>query len=161
LPFKFIHWIAHHTNRSHVGSHAPASHTRHLDHHAPGAWANPAGYGTGRDVGSLHAGGVSCAGLDHPFLAHRAPGLLLAAALDTESEVTVQAAIDALVRERNVIVIAHRLSTIAAADQIVVIDDGRVIERGHHADLLTQQGRYARMWQAQQSARDWHVGMPA
>ncbi|KAB0583679.1 ABC transporter ATP-binding protein [Comamonas kerstersii] len=79
------------------------------------------------------------------------------AALDTESEVAVQTAIDALVRERTVIVIAHRLSTIAAADQILVIDDGQVVEAGRHADLLSCKGRYARMWQAQQSAKNWHA----
>lgn len=79
------------------------------------------------------------------------------AALDTESEVAVQSAIDALVRDRTVIVIAHRLSTIAAAEQILVIDDGRVAEHGRHADLLTRNGPYARMWRAQQSCKDWHA----
>lgn len=79
------------------------------------------------------------------------------AALDTESEVAVQRAIDALVRERTVIVIAHRLSTIAAADQILVIDEGRVVESGRHAELLAGNGRYARMWQAQQSVKHWRV----
>ena len=79
------------------------------------------------------------------------------AALDTESEVAVQTAIDALVRERTVIVIAHRLSTIAAADQILVIDGGTLLESGKHHELLAREGRYARMWQAQQSTKDWHV----
>ena len=76
------------------------------------------------------------------------------AALDTESEVAVQGAIDALVRDRTVIVVAHRLSTIAAADQILVIDGGRVVEAGRHGELLADNGRYARMWQAQQSAKN-------
>lgn len=80
------------------------------------------------------------------------------AALDTESEVAVQSAIDALVHERTVIVIAHRLSTIAAADQILVIDDGSMVEAGRHAELLAGNGRYARMWQAQQSVKRWRVG---
>jgi len=79
-------------------------------------------------------------------------------ALDSESEIAVQAAIDALVRERTVIVIAHRLSTIAAAGQILVLDQGRVMEAGRHADLLARKGRYARMWQAQQRVKAWHVG---
>jgi ATP-binding cassette subfamily B protein len=79
------------------------------------------------------------------------------AALDTESEVAVQTAIDALVRDRTVIVIAHRLSTIVAADQILVIDGGRLVEAGRHDDLLARAGRYARMWQAQQSAKNWGV----
>ena len=72
------------------------------------------------------------------------------AALDTESELAVQAAIDTLVAERSVIVIAHRLSTIVAADRILVFEDGRIIQRGTHAELLAQPGRYRRMWQAQQ-----------
>jgi len=80
------------------------------------------------------------------------------AALDSESEIAVQAAMDALVRERTVIVIAHRLSTITAAGQILVLDQGRVMEAGRHADLLARKGRYARMWQAQQSVKEWHVG---
>lgn len=79
------------------------------------------------------------------------------AALDTESEVAVQTAIDALVRDRTVIVIAHRLSTIAAADQILVIDNGKVVENGRHDALLARDGRYARMWEAQQSAKHWHA----
>jgi ATP-binding cassette subfamily B protein len=79
------------------------------------------------------------------------------AALDTESEVAVQVAIDALVRERTVIVIAHRLSTIVAADQILVIDKGQVVETGRHQELMANAGRYAHMWQAQQSAKDWHA----
>lgn len=79
------------------------------------------------------------------------------AALDTESEVAVQAAIDTLVRERIVIVIAHRLSTIAGADQILVIDKGELVESGKHQELLANQGRYARMWQAQQSIKEWHI----
>ncbi|AKP91904.1 ABC transporter ATP-binding protein [Achromobacter ruhlandii] len=72
------------------------------------------------------------------------------AALDTESELAVQAAIDTLVAERSVIVIAHRLSTIVAADRILVFEDGRITQRGTHAELLAQPGRYRRMWLAQQ-----------
>lgn len=79
------------------------------------------------------------------------------AALDTESEVAVQAAIDTLVRERTVIVIAHRLSTIAGADQILVIDSGQLVEAGRHHELLANERRYARMWQAQRSIKEWHL----
>ncbi len=79
------------------------------------------------------------------------------AALDTESEVAVQRAIDALVREKTVIVIAHRLSTVAAADQILVVDGGRVVESGRHASLLSRSGRYAAMWSAQLKAKQWAV----
>ncbi|WP_313297512.1 ABC transporter ATP-binding protein [Diaphorobacter sp.] len=79
------------------------------------------------------------------------------AALDTESEVAVQRAIDALVREKTVIVIAHRLSTISGADQILVIDEGQVVEAGVHGDLMHRPGKYARMWTAQQQVKQWRL----
>lgn len=79
------------------------------------------------------------------------------AALDTESELAVQRAIEALVRDRTVIVIAHRLSTIAGAGQILVIDQGRALEAGTHAGLLARNGRYAALWRAQQSAKQWRA----
>lgn len=72
------------------------------------------------------------------------------AALDTYSELAVQRAIDTLVADKTVIVIAHRLSTIVAAKQIVVLDDGHIIEQGSHQALLARQGKYAALWQAQQ-----------
>lgn len=79
------------------------------------------------------------------------------AALDTESEVAVQRAIDALVRDRTVIVIAHRLSTIVGADTILVFDEGKMVEQGKHSELLTKNGRYRAMWDAQSLAKDWHL----
>jgi subfamily B ATP-binding cassette protein MsbA len=57
-------------------------------------------------------------------------------ALDTESERAIQAALDELQKNRTSLVIAHRLSTIEQADEIVVVEDGRIVERGSHADLL-------------------------
>lgn len=78
-------------------------------------------------------------------------------ALDTESEVMVQEAIDRLVESKTVAVIAHRLSTVVAADQIVVLDGGRVVEVGTHESLLEAGGRYASMWAAQTRARGWTV----
>lgn len=80
-----------------------------------------------------------------------------AAALDTESEVAVQNAIDALVADKTVLVIAHRLTTVAGADQILVLEDGRITERGTHAGLLAAGGRYAAMWAAQVRARRWRI----
>ncbi|MFF8541128.1 ABC transporter ATP-binding protein [Streptomyces werraensis] len=64
-------------------------------------------------------------------------------ALDTRTEAAVQAAIDALSADRTTITIAHRLSTVRGADQIVVLDSGRVVERGTHEELLEREGRYA------------------
>ena len=66
-------------------------------------------------------------------------------ALDTESERLVQAAIERLLEGRTVFVIAHRLSTVQRADQIVVLDQGSVVERGDHASLLAQGGAYRRL----------------
>jgi subfamily B ATP-binding cassette protein MsbA len=78
-----------------------------------------------------------------------APILLLdeaTSALDTESERLVQAALRDLMRGRTTLLIAHRLSTVIEADCIYVIDDGRVIESGRHAELLQAGGAYARLY---------------
>jgi len=69
-------------------------------------------------------------------------------AIDSESELLVQKAIDTLIKGRTSIVIAHRLSTIRKADQIVVLDKGKVIERGDHASLLSAGGAYYKLYTA-------------
>jgi ATP-binding cassette subfamily B protein len=79
------------------------------------------------------------------------------AALDTESELAVQKAIDTLVENRTVIVIAHRLSTIVGADQILVLEDGQLVQAGSHEELINEGGRYHSMWQAQQQVKNWHM----
>ncbi|CDG17276.1 Lipid A export ATP-binding/permease protein MsbA [Xenorhabdus doucetiae] len=70
-------------------------------------------------------------------------------ALDTESERAIQAALDELQKNRTSLVIAHRLSTIENADEIIVIEDGNIIERGNHATLLEHEGAYAQLHRMQ------------
>ena len=70
-------------------------------------------------------------------------------ALDSESEKAIQAEIRTISRERTTLIIAHRLSTIVDADCILVMDGGRIVERGTHAELLAAQGLYARLWAIQ------------
>jgi ATP-binding cassette, subfamily B, bacterial len=72
--------------------------------------------------------------------------------LDAVSEATVRAALDRLKQDRTTLVIAHRLSTVRGADAIVVLDRGRVVETGSHAELLARRGLYARLIAAQLSA---------
>ena len=74
--------------------------------------------------------------------------------LDSESEALIQAALKPLMKGRTSVVIAHRLSTILAADVILVIDDGRVVEQGTHAELLACEGLYARLYRTQFKTTD-------
>jgi ATP-binding cassette subfamily B protein len=69
--------------------------------------------------------------------------------LDSESEAAVQRALKTALAGRTSLVIAHRLSTIREADQILVVDNGRVVERGRHVDLLAAGGLYADLYQTQ------------
>jgi ATP-binding cassette subfamily B protein len=69
--------------------------------------------------------------------------------VDTETEMRIQESIETLVEDRTVLAIAHRLSTIKDADEILVLEDGRVAERGTHADLLEEGGTYADLWGVQ------------
>ncbi len=75
-------------------------------------------------------------------------------ALDTRTEQDIQTALRAVARDRTTLVIAHRLSTVVDADEIIVLQDGRVAERGSHAALLAQDGLYARMWMMQAAEQD-------
>ena len=70
-------------------------------------------------------------------------------ALDTHTEMAIQSALDAAVRGRTSLVIAHRLTTIVGSDQILVMDDGRIVERGTHLELLKMNGLYASLWYRQ------------
>ncbi len=86
------------------------------------------------------------------------PALLIfdeaTSALDSKAEQAIQAQLKEIAKNRTTLVIAHRLSTIADAAQILVLDHGRIIERGTHASLLAADGAYAQMWQRQQARTD-------
>ncbi|WP_136645955.1 ABC transporter ATP-binding protein/permease [Tabrizicola sp. YIM 78059] len=75
-------------------------------------------------------------------------------ALDTQTERSIQESLREMGQGRSVIMIAHRLSTIADADQIIVMEDGRIVEQGRHEELLARRGRYALMWERQSAEED-------
>ncbi|TYG34654.1 ABC transporter ATP-binding protein [Lonepinella koalarum] len=79
------------------------------------------------------------------------------ASLDSENQLAIQQAINRLVQHKTVIVITHRLSSISTADQILVINQGQIIEQGTHSSLLARQGAYCQMWQNQQQAKHWRI----
>ncbi|RBQ30487.1 ABC transporter ATP-binding protein/permease [Arcobacter sp. FW59] len=79
------------------------------------------------------------------------------AALDTQSEVAVQKAIEKLIIDKTVIVIAHRLSTIKDANNILVIENGSLLESGTHEELVSKKGKYFAMWEAQQRVKNWNI----
>ena len=86
-----------------------------------------------------------------------APILILdeaTSSLDTESEALVHDALDDVMKDRTTLVIAHRLSTVENADRIVVLDRGRVVEQGHHTQLLALNGRYATLFRSQFQSQD-------
>jgi len=89
-----------------------------------------------------------------------APVVLLdeaTASLDPENEVDIQKAINELIQGRTVIVVAHRLKTICEADNIIVLDNGKVVEQGVHEELISQKGLYSRLWNLQHQSSRWSI----
>ena len=116
----------------------------------------PAGYDTmvGERGLKLSGGEKQRVAIARTLLKH--PSIFLfdeaTSALDTHTEKEIQTSLREVSRSRTTLIIAHRLSTVIDADQILVLDHGQVVERGRHADLLTQEGLYASMWRRQQEA---------
>ena len=93
-------------------------------------------------------------------LLKNAPIILLdeaTASLDPENEALIQQAISRLIENKTVLVIAHRLRTIAGADQIIVLDQGRMAEEGNHEKLMANKGIYAKLYTLQQESMEWAV----
>jgi len=122
----------------------------------------PDGWGTRvGEAGSLLSGGErQRVAIARALLKKDAPVVLLdeaTAALDAVNEAAVAAAIRELADCRTVVVVAHRLSTVVAADQILVLDDGRITARGRHDQLVAMGGTYARFWEERLRARGWQL----
>lgn len=80
------------------------------------------------------------------------------ASIDPENEHLIQSALSELTRGKTIITIAHRLATIEQADQILVVDDGRIVEKGTHAQLVAQPGRYQQFVRIREKAEGWKIG---
>ena len=92
------------------------------------------------------------------------PAILLldeaTSALDSHTEQEIQKNLREISRGRTTLCIAHRLSTVVDADEILVLDDGYIVERGRHAELLAMDAHYAKMWRRQQEAREHDGDFP-
>jgi ATP-binding cassette subfamily B protein len=124
--------------------------------------ALPDGYGTviGENGSTLSGGERQRISIARALLKD-APVVLLdeaTASLDPENEALIQKALSALVKDRTVIVIAHRLRTVMGADNIAVLEEGRLIEQGTSEELLAKDGLFARLYKIQQESYGWSAG---
>lgn len=78
---------------------------------------------------------------------------------DTENEEKIQLALNELLKDKTVIIIAHRLSTIQNADQILVFNNGKIVERGNQTELINLNGLYKKMWDTHHDSKDWSIGV--
>jgi ATP-binding cassette subfamily B protein len=123
--------------------------------------ALPEGYATriGESGGWLSGGERQRLSIARALLKN-SPILLLdeaTSSVDPSAQAAIQRGLDALVQDRTVLVIAHRLHNIQHADQILVMDRGRIVERGRHDELLALNGLYAHLWHQQSLARHWNL----
>jgi ATP-binding cassette subfamily B protein len=79
------------------------------------------------------------------------------ASIDPENEAFIQSAISALTKGKTIIIIAHRLATVEHADQIIVLDQGRLVQKGTHPELRTKDGVYKNFLQIRQAAEGWSM----
>jgi ATP-binding cassette subfamily B protein len=121
----------------------------------PDGWASRVGAGS-----ELLSGGERQRVAIARALVKDAPIVLLdeaTSALDAENEAAVHAALAELARGRTLLAIAHRLDTVAGADSIAVLDGGRLVEQGTHAELVAAGGRYAALWAERERAQGWRL----
>lgn len=124
--------------------------------------ALPDGYDTvvGEGGGTLSGGEKQRISIARAILKD-APIILLdeaTASVDPENEVLIQTAIRALVENKTLVVIAHRLTTVQDAEQILVMGDGTITDRGTHAELIARDGQYKNFWDIRQNAGRWRLG---